>query len=223
MPKRSKLGRPLTPRRSRRCSRRTKPASTRTGSCRRPSSPTGSDGCLQTRSQGDDIVLDDLGLTADLTAAPGPVADPPAKTPPDHPRWWSAAGRPTTTRAGSLRSTSRSSTPAGPTSRPPRAARGQLAEVVISYDPRGLAVRTRLPGRIRTAAVPGNPPDLTDPDQYQPHAVGDLPLRQQRQRRPDQPRRLRRLVIALEHPIQRPARPTGTRHRAHRANRQQHA
>ena len=34
---------------------------------------------LQTRAQADDIVLDDLGLTAELTAAPGPVANSPAR------------------------------------------------------------------------------------------------------------------------------------------------
>ena len=125
---------------------------------------------LQTRSQGDDTVLDDLGLTADMTAKPGPVVthqqDPAAP-----PRSWSAAGRPTTTRAGSWRSTSRSSAPAGPTSPPPPPSSPACSpKWSPSTTHAGLAIRTVFPDGSEQRLIPGIPPDLTDPGQYTPTA-----------------------------------------------------
>ncbi len=84
-----------------------------------------------------------------------------------------AAGRSTTTRAGSFRSTSPSSAPAGRTSRR-ASSTAQLAVVVTSYDPRGLAIRTTLPGRVASSGVvPGRPGRPGRSRRVPADAVGD--------------------------------------------------
>ena len=140
---------------------------------------------LQTRTQADDTVLDDFGLTADMTAAPGPVR--PTSWTPAPPRSWSAAGRPTTTRAGSWRSTSRSSTPAGHTSPPPPPLAASCQGCHQLRPARPGRPHHVYPDGSEQLLVPGIPPDLTDPGSYQPTPWETLHLRQQRQRRPTRP------------------------------------
>jgi RHS repeat-associated protein len=121
---------------------------------------------LQTRGQGDDIVLDDLGLTADLTAAPGPVRthQPDPAAPPQV----IVSGWQTYDNKGRVVQKYEPFFGIGWAYQPPGALNGQLAVVTTSYDPRGLAIQTTFPDGSQRRVVPGIPADLTDPGTYQP-------------------------------------------------------
>ena len=123
---------------------------------------------LQTRAQGDDTILDDLGLTADMDTNPGPVvthqqdlAAPPQVVVSGW-QTYDNKGRVVEKYEPCLRH--RLGLPA------PAEAAPELAKVVTIYDPRGLAIRTVFPDGSEQRLVPGVPPDLTNPDQYAPTA-----------------------------------------------------
>jgi RHS repeat-associated protein len=125
---------------------------------------------LQTRSQGDDTVLDDLGLTADMNAKPGPVVTHQQ----DHaaPPQVVVSGWQTYDNKGRIVEKYEPFFDTGWAYQPPVAAQlsGLLAKVVAIYDPRGLAIRTIFPDGSEQRLIPGVPPDLTDPGQYTPTA-----------------------------------------------------
>jgi RHS repeat-associated protein len=123
---------------------------------------------LQTRSQGDDVILDDLGLTADLTAVPGPVVtyqQDPAAAP-----QVTVSGWQTYDNKGRVVQKYEPLFSTGWAYQPPTAEQlsGQLAVVTTIYDPRGLAICMIFPDGSQQRIVPGIPPDLTDPGTYQP-------------------------------------------------------
>jgi RHS repeat-associated protein len=122
---------------------------------------------LQTRAQADDIILDDLGLTAELTA-PGPVAT--HRQDPAAPPQVAVSGWQTYDNKGRIVQKYEPSFDTGWAFRPPAGGplNGQPARVIIRYDPRGLAILTIFPDGSQQRLVPGIPADLTDPDAYQP-------------------------------------------------------
>ena len=174
---------------------------------------------LQTRSQGDDTILDDLGLTADMNAAPGPVVthqqDPAA------PPQVVVSGWQTYDNKGRVVAKYEPFFSIGWAYQPPTDDQltKLLAKVVTVYDPRGLAVRTIYPDGSEQRLVPGVPPDLTDPDQYTPSPWETYRYDNNDNAGRTHPGQLGIVVDALEYPIQRPSRPAGARRRAHRTNR----
>lgn len=125
---------------------------------------------LQTRAQGDDTMLDNLGLTADQTAAPGPVIT--SQQDPAAPPRVIVSGWQTYDNKGRVTEQYEPCFDTGWDYEPPAAAQlaGLLTKVVTIYDPRGLAIRTTYPDGSVLRLVPGVPPDLTKPDQYSPTA-----------------------------------------------------
>jgi RHS repeat-associated protein len=123
---------------------------------------------LQTRTQADDAILDDLGLTADMTAKPGPVKIHPQD--PTAPAQVVVSGWQTYDNKGRVVQKYEPFYADGWAYQPPTAVQlaGQFAKIVISYDPRGVAVKTVYPDGSEQLLVPGIPADLTNPVSYQP-------------------------------------------------------
>ena len=122
---------------------------------------------LQTRTQGDDTVLDDLGLTADMDSKPGPVLT--HRQDPAGPPRVVVSGWQTYDNKGRVVMKYEPGLDTGWAYQPPTAEPAGVA-VVIFYDPLGLVVRILFPDGSEQRTVPGNPPDLTNPDQYTPTA-----------------------------------------------------
>jgi RHS repeat-associated protein len=123
---------------------------------------------LQTRAQGDDTILDDLGLTADLTATPGPVLT--HQQDPAGPPQVVVSGWQTYDNKGRVVQKYEPFFGTGWAYQPPSQEQltGQLAVITTIYDPRGLAICTTFPDGSQQRVVPGIPPDLANPDSYQP-------------------------------------------------------
>jgi RHS repeat-associated protein len=117
---------------------------------------------LQTRAQADDTILDDLGLPADMSTAPGPVVthqqDPAA------PLQVVVSGWQTYDNKGRV---VEKFEPCFGTDWAYLPCQGGV-KVVTVYDPRGLAILTIFPDGSEQRLVPGVPPDLTNPDRYTP-------------------------------------------------------
>jgi RHS repeat-associated protein len=125
---------------------------------------------LQTRSQGDNTILDDLGLIADIDAKPGPVVT--HQQGPAAPPRVVVSGWQTYDNKSRVVEKYEPFFGTGWAYQPPTAAQlsGLLAKVVTIYDPRGLAIRTTFPDGSEQRLIPGVPPDLTSPGQYTPTA-----------------------------------------------------
>jgi RHS repeat-associated protein len=123
---------------------------------------------LQTRAQCDDTILDDLGLTTDMTAPPGPVVT--SQQDPAGPPRVVVSGWQVYDNKGRVAEKYEPFFDDGWAYQPPAATQlaGALAKVVTSYDARGLAIRVLDPDGSQVRLVPGVPPDLTDPDHYAP-------------------------------------------------------
>jgi RHS repeat-associated protein len=123
---------------------------------------------LQTRNQGDETVLDDLGLTIDMTAIPGPVRTH-EQDPAGPPRVVVSSWK-TYDNKSRVVEKYEPFLGVGWAYQLPTTAQltGLLAKVVAVYDPRGLAVRTIFPDGSEQRLLPGVPPDLTNPDRYTP-------------------------------------------------------
>lgn len=119
---------------------------------------------LQTRTQGDDTVLDDLGLTADMNIKAGPVVT--HQQDPADPAQVVVSGWQTYDNKGRVVEKYEPGFDTGWTYQPLRGG----AKVVFIYDPLGLIVRMLLPDGSEQRTVPGVPSDLTNPDQYTPTA-----------------------------------------------------
>ena len=159
---------------------------------------------LQTRTQADDLVVDDLGLADDPAAPAGPVIAhlAAADSPPVVVSGWTIydnKGRPTIGYEPFVGT--------GYSYQPPSDQHlATLARTARHYDPRGLCIRTVAPDGSETVTVPGHSRHPSRPRRGCADPVGDLHLRRQRQRRPDSPHRQPPVRRPLEHPRQHRAR-----------------
>ncbi|MBO0871038.1 MAG: hypothetical protein J2P15_21005, partial [Micromonosporaceae bacterium] len=122
---------------------------------------------LEARTQADTLVLDDLGLTGDQSAAGGPAvahrADPTGPAPVTISGWrrYDNKGR-VITAYEPLYSTGYDYQPAD------AGVLATLARVTTRYDPRGIPLVVTGPDGSQTRTVPGVPTDLSNPDSYAP-------------------------------------------------------
>ena len=131
---------------------------------------------LQTRTQAEDVTFGDpvFGgevLPADQSVHARAMRWVVSARPMTRRTSWSVAGRSTTTKGGSWKSSSRSS-PKGLRT-PPRQGEQFGQKVTMFYDPRGQVIRTVNPDGSEQRVVFGVPgtiaaPDLTDPDVFEP-------------------------------------------------------
>ena len=121
---------------------------------------------LQTRSQSDDTVLDDLGLPADMNTKPGPVVT--HQQDPNGPPQVVVSGWQAYDNKGRVVEKHEPGFDTGWAYQPPATKPLTGAAVVITYDPLGLIVRIVYPDGSQYRMVPGIPIDLADPDHYQP-------------------------------------------------------
>jgi RHS repeat-associated protein len=121
---------------------------------------------LQSRAQGDDLVIDDLGLPCDVTVAPGAVAaqlQPPDQAPRVVVSGWQVYD-------AKNRVVERYEPyPDSGFDYFPAATKGQaFQKIVTSYDPRGEVIKTLHPDGSQEVFIRGVPLDITDPRSYRP-------------------------------------------------------